>query len=582
MQARNLSGKTPLLAAFFCSVLLLGGCRSPSDPGDLPAAACTSPTTPVAAVQGSGNASPSVGQALRVRGVVTWVDPLTGVFLEERASDADPATSNALFIDSPELAERVAQGEQLVVAGTVAELGEGPDTLTALTGIEAIRVCESGVPLPISESRLPLSGDDRESLEAMNVSFRQAMAVTDVYRLDRGQIRISANRILAAPTEVARPGEDARQQGAHNRSNTLYLNLAEDDEQAYSVGATVMAADGLMGHDGRYQQLWLRDALPFMPVTQYQNPEPQADEARIVSLNLHNYFNGDGRGGGFPTERGAKTPAEFNEQRARLRATIEFAQPQLIGVMELENDGFGSGSAAQDFLLDLRAATGSDWAAINPLGGPIGTDKITVGLFYRMDLFQPVGVAQVLASAPFQRLSRQPVAQVFRHLPSGQTLLIVVNHLKSKGSCPENGPNANKRDGQGCWSPARTEAARDMTSWASRLANDLAGGRALILGDMNAYRLEDPIQAIIEAGFRDLTASTGLRHEYTYVFAGEAGTLDYAFASGQLQPMVRSGRVLNINAGYPPGLPLELPWLRSSDHDPVVVDIRLRPVGASD
>lgn len=249
--------------------------------------------------------------------------------------------------------------------------------------------------------------------------------------------------------------------------------------------------------------------------------------------------------------------------------------------MELENDGFEAGSAAQDLLADLQAATGHAWAAIDPLNGPIGTGLITVGLFYRPDLLQAVGAGQVLASAPFQRLSRQPLAQAFRHQASGVSLLVSVNHLKSKGSCPQDGPDANKQDGQGCWNSARTAAAKQLTAWVTGLAEDLAEGRALILGDMNAYRMEDPIAAIIASGYQDLTASTGLGHEYTYVYAGEAGTLDYAFASAALFPMVRSGRVLNINAGFPPRGELQLPWLRSSDHDPVLVDLRLRPPQAA-
>ena len=119
-----------------------------------------------------------------------------------------------------------------------------------------------------------------------------------------------------------------------------------------------------------------------------------------------------------------------------------------------------------------------------------------------------------------------------------------------------------------------------MTRWADQLARDLTEGRALILGDLNAYRMEDPIQFMLESGYKDLTASTGLRQEYSYVYGGLAGTLDHAFASPAMAPLVRSGRIMNINAGYPAGVNLELPWLRSSDHDPVIVDLQLVPPGA--
>ena len=61
-----------------------------------------------------------------------------------------------------------------------------------------------------------------------------------------------------------------------------------------------------------------------------------------------------------------------------------------------------------------------------------------------------------------------------------------------------------------------------------------------------------------------------------------AGALDYAFASPELVPYVRGARYLNFNAGYPPGVDLELPWLRSSDHDPVIVDLRFRQSETTD
>ena len=166
------------------------------------------------------------------------------------------------------------------------------------------------------------------------------------------------------------------------------------------------------------------------------------------------------------------------------------------------------------------------------------------------------------------------MAQVFTHVASGESFVVVVNHLKSKGSCPDEGRNANLKDGQGCWNQARTEAAEVMARWARALGEKTAGGKVLILGDMNAYRMEDPITVIIEGGFKDLTAPDALRPSFSFVYSGEAGTLDYAFASGALVPFVQSARILNINSPYADGVELPLPFMRSSDHDPVVVELR--------
>ncbi len=582
MPACRCSWKTPLSATFFSFITGFYGCTAPATITQLPASACEQESTPIALVQGAGFQSPMLERRVTIRGIATFVTPGEGLFIEQPLSDTSTKTSDGLYLDSAGLASRVRVGDRLVVAGIVTELGEGSDTLTALTGINGFRVCASSVPLPISETRLPLSAQERESLEAMHVGMQQALMVTDVFRLRTGQISVSRNDILPAPTEVARPGPDARDQAARNRRAVINVRLADGDRQRYAVGTGVLALQGVIGHDGRSPQLRVKTDLPTLPLNIYRIPEVGEDEIRIIGLNLLNYFNGDGHGGGFPTARGAKTPAEFSHQRGRLSAAIGQIGPHMVGVMELENDGFGPGSAAQDFLDDLQSATGHPWAVVNPNDAPVGSNAITVGIFYRSDILQTAGKAGVFTAPPFERLSRRPVAQVFIHKPSGDNFMVVVNHLKSKGSCPQQGRNSNLHDGQGCWNLARVEAARAMSAWVKSLAITSDASRVLILGDMNAYRMEDPIAAIIDAGFKDLTASSGLRPLFSYIYSGRAGTLDYAFASPELLPHVRIARILNINSPYPRDMDLPLPWLGSSDHDPVVVDLRFRQAATWD
>ncbi len=252
--------------------------------------------------------------------------------------------------------------------------------------------------------------------------------------------------------------------------------------------------------------------------------------------------------------------------------------------MELENDGFGPRSAARDFTRDLESATGRTWAVASPDDRPVGSDQVTVGIFYRPDLLQPKGPAALLATPPFNEFSRVPVAQWLEHTDTGVNFLVVVNHFKSKGSCPEDAsdPDADQGDGQGCWNLTRVESAERLTAWVRDLVNESESGNVLILGDMNAYRMEDPVRALVEAGFKDLTAPREGQFGYSFVFRGQAGTLDYAFASAELAGRVRDARALNVNAAYQRGVNLDIPWLGASDHDPVVVDLRLRQASTSD
>lgn len=571
-QARGDRAATLLAITALC----LGACQRDDSMAGLEAASCEAETTPISSIQGDGFSTPLSNRVVTVRGVVT-LETADGLFLESLQGDDSEATSEGLFLESAELAGAVAAGDLLTARGTVTERGERRNTLTVLTQLTQAAVCASDQALPLTPRQLPLSELQLEASESMRLTFRQALAVTGVYGQREGRIRISRERILPAPTEVAFPGDDARQQAWLNRQNMLAIQLPEAQRDLITVGATASQVQGVLGHDGRRLELRVDDEFRVAEPPPVPVPLPELGIVRVASLNLHNYFNGDGKGRGFPTPRGAETPGEYQRQRDRLTAAVRVIQPHLVAVMELENDGFETNSAAADLLKDLDAATNAEWRTMEPLdsrNGRVGTDQIRVGLFYRPDVLVEASPPMFLETQPFRAMNRPPIAQVFTHAESGVTLVIAVNHLKSKGSCPENGPDADNRDGASCWNRMRSTGAQAMVDWVNDLAGATSEGRALILGDMNAYRLEEPIARIIQAGFHDLTASTGLGHEYTFVFWGESGTLDYAFASPPLRPFVWKAQILKMNTPYPPGMPLEAEWQRFSDHDPVIVDLR--------
>ena len=95
---------------------------------------------------------------------------------------------------------------------------------------------------------------------------------------------------------------------------------------------------------------------------------------KLVSFNVLNFFNGDGAGG-FPTSRGALTPADFNRQRSKILTALAQINADAVGLIEIENDGTGANSALQDLVNDLnqtlRAGT---YAFIN--GGGLNRDDL--------------------------------------------------------------------------------------------------------------------------------------------------------------------------------------------------------------
>ena len=180
--------------------------------------------------------------------------------------------------------------------------------------------------------------------------------------------------------------------------------------------------------------------------------------------------------------------------------------------------------------------------------------------------------------------NRPALAQTFEEKAGGEKFTAAINHLKSKGSACDDMGDPDVGDGQGTCNKTRTAAAKAEAEW---LATDPTGSGdpdMLILGDLNAYAMEDPISALQEEGYTNLVAKYGGMYAYSYVFFGQAGYLDHSLANMPLAPQVTGTTVWHINADEPSALDYNSynqPGLykpdayRSSDHDPVLVGLQL-------
>jgi predicted extracellular nuclease len=256
--------------------------------------------------------------------------------------------------------------------------------------------------------------------------------------------------------------------------------------------------------------------------------------------------------------------------------------------MEIENDGYGANSAIQDLVNGLNDAAGAGtFAFVNPGVAQIGADEIAVGFIYRPARATPVGAPAILDSSVDPRFldskNRPTLIQTFEALATGERLTLAVNHLKSKGSDCDDVGDPDAGDGQGNCNGTRTAAAEALVDW---LATDPTGSGDpdfMIIGDLNAYALEDPVTAIKSAGYEDLVARLDPHDAYGYVFGGQAGYLDHALATVGLAARVVGVAVWHINADEPRALDYNEEFnpaylyspdaYRSSDHDPVLVRI---------
>ncbi|MEJ1097367.1 MULTISPECIES: ExeM/NucH family extracellular endonuclease [unclassified Pseudoxanthomonas] len=575
-----------LLLPFLVATTLTTGPAAAADGGGAPLA--------IGAVQGSGDRSPLEGQTVIVEGVVTadLREGLGGFFLQD-AGDGDAKTSDGIFVmqalDPAAKDEIVRVGQRVRVEGKVveSEMGRQGSRLTAISPsrIEAITSAA-----PVTAAELKAIPANWESLEGMKVRISAPLTVTGTDQLDRyGELSVAFDGRLWQPSEVAAPGSPAYQQVlADNARRRLALDDGSGDRDPKSIrylagehipraGTVLDGAEGII--DERHGGYRLQTISP-LKLTDPQRPAPPTvpGALKIAAFNLENLFNGDGRGGGFPTSRGAKTPQQLQAQTVKLVATIRGLNPDIAALMELENDGYGPESSLAQFVAALNA-DGGDWRFVDAGQGP-GPDTIRVGLIYRASRVTPQGKPAVLEGGPFGERSRVPLAQAF--VPVGENrppVVVVANHFKSKGCSEATGADADQSDGQGCWNALRLDASKRLDAW---IKTDPTGSRsdmAVLLGDFNAYAMEDPMRWLRQSGWVDAFVAANVEHPYSYVYNGLSGRLDHALLSPALAKKIRGAAEWHINAdesereGYAEsgsGTPY-----RSSDHDPLLLGFDL-------
>jgi predicted extracellular nuclease len=321
---------------------------------------------------------------------------------------------------------------------------------------------------------------------------------------------------------------------------------------------------------------------------------------KIASFNVLNYFT-------TIDSRGANSISELDRQRAKIATAICAMDADIVGLIEIENNG----SVAISDLLNGDNGINANCGPYEYIDtGVIGTDEITVAFIYDAATVTPVGDEAILDSSVDPRFldqkNRPALAQTFEDSLSGGKVTVVVNHLKSKGSSCDDVGDPDLNDGQANCNITRTNAALAMVDW---LATDPTGSGDpdfLIIGDLNSYRMEDPIDALKQGSddtpgtpddYSDLLDMFVGASVYSYLFDGQLGYLDHALANNALLTQVTGVTAWNINSDEIPvfdynddiqdpgeasfqressSLPIYQPnELRSSDHDPVIVGLDL-------
>jgi predicted extracellular nuclease len=597
------------------------------------------PTTRIHTVQGSGATSPLVGQVVTVEGIVTGdfqgANQLGGFFIQEpdALADSNPATSEGIFVFNTSTA--VAVGDLVRVTGPVVEFTSGNGTATQLAGNAstpvAITVLSGSNPLPTAvDVALPIASvSDWERYEGMRVRFPQTLTVTENFNLARFGELVLADTRQVQPTNSIDPNDvPASGNTTSGNSNVAAITAAQaliarsriilDDASTQQnpptipywdtvnntlrVGTTTANVTGILSFGFSAYRIQPTQAPTFNFATRPTSP-PDVGTAnvKVASFNVLNYFNGNGSGGGFadvdPNQRGASTAAEFARQKAKTVAAINTLNADVVGLMEMENDGSGAASAIADLVSSLNTAAGAGtWAYVNDpanLGSTAGgTDAIKVAIIYK-----PAAVAidraTLLCDAPAFSNGRTPTAQTFRNVANNGRFTIVVNHFKSKStSTPPTGADIDQNDGQAAYNASRRAQATALNACIADWKEVVGDEDFVLLGDFNAYAQEDPMDVLRTAGNTVLD-----ENGYSFVFDGQSGSLDHAVVTPSLLPQVTMALVWHINADEPrildynvefknapgctsnctsPDFYTQTPF-RSSDHDPVLIGLNLTP-----
>ena len=568
-------------------------------------------------LQGNGAATPiAPATVVKVEGVVVGSyqpsSQLQGFFLEEEDADydADPNTSEGIFVFCGACTTAVAEGQRVQVQGTVSEFFNmtelTPSSQASVVVTNAGNNLAQVTPAPIN---LPIAGivnDFYETLEGMKVTFVDALSVSEYFELARfGQLVLYEGGRPRQFTEQAPPSVAGNTAYADTLSRRVVILDDNNDRQNPYLPAFGGPADGLqsvfypqanggfsVGTQGTdffrggdlvngltgvlhwsFNGVSGNDAWRIRPTTSnpatftVNNTRPGAPSVggaiKAAGMNLLNYFttidttastsSGPCGPGGTLDCRGADSTAELNRQRDRAARVICGLNADVLGLMELEN------TTASGTITDLLGAVntmcgGAHAYTFVNTGGTLGTDAIRVELIYRTGVLSPVGAALVDLDPVH---NRPPTAQTFDVVDAtnpafGQRFTVIANHFKSKG-CPGTGGDADLLDGQGCFNATRVAQANRLLTWIGGTVLPAAGDPdVLLVGDFNAYGQEDPVTAITGGGYTDNEAALLGASAYSYLFDGQLGHLDYNFSSTSLFPQVAGVAPWHINADEAP------------------------------
>lgn len=417
--------------------------------------------------------------------------------------------------------------------------------------------------------------DLKPELNGKEVIFKLPLTVSQTYYKSPSGNLLLFPGIPYTPTEVVLPGSTAitmaqwiaKYQITLLSSRFSYLN----SDQTLRTGSSVTDLQGILTYNGTKYSI----QPTVQPVFGGNERTLTAGSVgnstlKVASFNVEYYMAS-------PTiwknsqNNGASSEAEFKRQRSKVLAALKGLNADIYALCEV-----GQGNASvTDIVNGLNELTGTtDFAYV--ADGDFTETTYTKNVFvYNKKKVTPYGEYYAFGAG---NLHYRQIAQGFQQNGNGERFVISVNHLKSKGS--GYGANADNGDGQGASNSDRVAQARLVIQNLNLISSRFSDNDILVVGDMNAYTMEDPMKVYENGGLINQLGRFS-KSDYSYVFKGNMGYLDHSWATPSLSKQVTGAKPWHINADEPGYFEYAntsyysaTPY-RCSDHDPILTGIAL-------
>ena len=520
-----------------------------------------------------GSDSSVISNWVRCEGVVTHIME-NGYYIQDAIGDGDITTNDALFVNTETIPTGISVGNHLSVRGVWHH--NGLETQLFLDSAEKVLTQQLAVTPTIVI--FPDDFTNYSQYVGMTLFFDQTLVVTSNYNWKRyGQLTLSSKRLIT-PTQATLPGSS--EYTALVASNSKDQIIMDDgSNESYPSPLPFADADGTRRTGSKTTGLTavLRNSsfgyniVPTETPQFWGNPRPDSVEhlgnynVKVCTFNLEYYLSSN-----YGTGYGPANAADAAKQHTKILAACLALDCDVYGLVEVQT---GPGAISQ-LTTALNNATGTKNYAYVYDGSTTNGSYTKVGYIYRQDKLSTIGDVQNLNTG----VSNRKKAQGFQLKSNGEKFIYMLLHYKSK-SGSGTGNNANTGDGQGSFNGDRVAEAEATVTFINRCKSYFGDDDVLIMGDFNAYPLEDPMQVLYRAGYTNEFFRFDADTAYSYSYQSTVGALDQILTNSTMSSQVSGVSSFHINADEPSFFEYDQTYIanmyRSSDHDPVVVGLQL-------